>query len=144
MKGKSFIFPPRAIVRNNEHAFEGNPMFTSDTHPQELRCVSKIKTLGRNINSSNITRKNLVRCKMQCSMRFKNRAIYAFSALDKDQKDNVLENVKDCSCQCSLPLCPKNNVEHAYLVFGSNTTETNHYIALEDKIESHVDHMLPS
>ena len=119
-------------------------MLETEIDPHELRCPSKVNKIGSNIKSSNIKRNNLVRWKIQCSTCFKCRAIYAFSALDKDQKEILQGHANVCSCQCGLPLCPKNNVEHSHLDSGSNTAETNHSVSCGDKIESQIDHVIPS
>ena len=68
--------------------------------------------------------------------------MHDFVALGKHQKKSVLENVKVFSCQCGLDLCPNNSIEHAHLDFDFKTIDPNHDIAWNDKIESHVDHML--
>ena len=94
MKCKIFIPPSHAVARNNEQNFEGSHVLVRDRYLQELRCPSKFKKVGVNPNSSNINRKNLVRSKTQCSAFFKHRDVYAFSALDNNQKESLLENLK--------------------------------------------------
>ena len=95
---KGFIPLPRTSVRNNEHAFEGNLIITTDMDLEEY-CTSKIKNLGSNLNTSNINRKNLVQWSIECKTCFKHRAIHAFSALEKHQKESLLEHVKVFSYQ---------------------------------------------
>ena len=76
-------------------------------------------------------------------MCFKHRSIYAFSALDKNQKKSLLEYVKVCSCQFGLNLCRNDNAEHDDLDLGSNIVENNHSLTCEDKVEIHIDNMFP-
>ena len=144
MKCEGFILLPRAVIRNNEQTFGGNLMLAIEIDLQELRYPSKSKKLGSTTKNVNIKRKNLFRSKTHYSMCFKHRSIYAFSALKKNQKKSLLEYLKVYSFQCGLLICPNNNIEHAYLDFGSNIVETNHSLTCEDKVEIHMDHMFPA
>ena len=144
MKCKVFIPPPRTVARNNEHYFEWNYVLVTDADLQDLCCPFKFKKLGSNPNSSSIKMKNLVRSKTWHSTCFKHRPIYAFSVLDKNQKEILLEYIKVYPHQSGLPLFPNNNIEHAHVYFGSNILETNHSLAWEDKAEIRMDNVFPS
>ena len=139
-----FIPPPQPAPGAEDNSFEGEPVLMTEIDVEENHCPSKVKKLGTNPNTSNLIRKNLVRSRIQRRACFKYRAIYAFSALSKEEKVQLQEFIGVHTCQCGYPLFPNNNIEFTDLSFGANTLETNHKLTCSDKIESQMDHIFPA